>query len=273
MRFELVETKMGALSIRSLENNEILHNPLGPWLEAQRLHISATRLKELLQEHDNLVIYDVGLGAATNALAAIDLAYQSEYKGSLKILSFENNRELFEFAILNSKKFLHLEKYKQALLALQEQGSWNSKNPNISWNWIHGDFLETLDSVEDKADVIFYDPYSPLSNPKMWTLKIFRKLRSHCKSRAILSTYSISTAVRTALLLANFYVGYGPSLGAKRTSTVATVDPIQIAQILGPEWLTRWQRSSHPLPPDIDDVDFEEISRVLSEHPQFRKRS
>ena len=89
-KFELVTTRMGALSIRDNVSREIMHNPVGPWLEANSLYIEQSRLQRRLGEDLNseLVIFDVGLGAAANALAALHCARALAVRRPLRLVSF-----------------------------------------------------------------------------------------------------------------------------------------------------------------------------------------
>src|SRR5262245_25173229 len=74
---------------------EIFHLRSAPIEEARSLYLKQSGLDEMLtQSAEPLVIWDVGLGAAANALAAIH--YYEEYSGQgvlrpMKILSFEND--------------------------------------------------------------------------------------------------------------------------------------------------------------------------------------
>lgn len=69
-------------------------------------------------------------------------------------------------------------------------------------------------------------------------------------------TYSSSTAVRAALLLAGFHVGYGISTGKKKDTTIASTCRADINRPLGPEWIQRWRRSTNPLPKDCQGISY-----------------
>ena len=46
--FEIVTTTAGAVSIRNIVVNEIMHNPVGPWREANDLYIKQSLFEERL---------------------------------------------------------------------------------------------------------------------------------------------------------------------------------------------------------------------------------
>src|SRR4051812_12823188 len=111
--FEIVTTKTGAVSIRNKLVNEIMHNPVGPWIEANSLYINQSCLRERLSastDTDNeFVLFDVGLGAAANAVAVLSCARALIGAGKMarpiRIISFEKDLELLKFALSHVDKF------------------------------------------------------------------------------------------------------------------------------------------------------------------------
>jgi queuine tRNA-ribosyltransferase len=107
-------------------------------------------------------------------------------------------------------------------------------------------------------------------------LECFRELFEKCKGRSVeLFTYSASTAVRTALLAAGFYVGRGVGTGPKAETTIAcTPETLQDSEaqrekILGTPWLERWERSGSRFPHGLPDDERDEIEHRIRSHPQF----
>jgi queuine tRNA-ribosyltransferase len=150
-----------------------------------------------------------------------------------------------------------------ALAALLREGR-HDEGPS-RWTLVRGDVLETLPGIEERADVVFWDPFSPKANPALWTLAAFRAVRARCGPGAALYTYSTATAVRAALALAGFFVGAGDPSGPKEQTTVAATDPALLARPLDGRWLARLGRSSAPFP---DDAPPDALARVRT-HPQF----
>jgi queuine tRNA-ribosyltransferase len=72
--------------------------------------------------------------------------------------------------------------------------------------------------------------------------------------------------VRSALLLAGFFVGIGDPSGPKSGTTAAAVDLADLKRPLDARWLERLGRSSAPFPADAHG---DALDRIRA-HPQFR---
>ncbi|MCU1279128.1 MAG: queuine tRNA-ribosyltransferase, partial [bacterium] len=112
---------------------------------------------------------------------------------------------------------------------------------------------------------VFWDPFSPRANPERWTIAAFAALRRAVADRAIVLTYSASTATRVAMLLAGFAVGVGDPIGDKAETTVAAVRVEDLARPLQSRWLARLSRADAPLP---RDAPADAVARACAA-PQF----
>jgi queuine tRNA-ribosyltransferase len=139
------------------------------------------------------------------------------------------------------------------------------EEPGIRWRLVAGDARLTLPEIPELADIVFWDPYSPGREPGLWTVAAFEGVRARCAPGATLFTYSSATAVRSALLLAGFFVGFGDACGAKSSTTAAAVERRDVARPVDGRWLERVERSSAALPPDAP----EDALVRLRAHPQF----
>ncbi|HET7824227.1 MAG TPA: MnmC family methyltransferase, partial [Anaeromyxobacter sp.] len=145
-------------------------------------------------------------------------------------------------------------------------GGGRFETPRAAWRLVAGDVRETLPREAARAEVVFWDPFSPRANPELWTLAAFSALRGRCADRAAVYTYSTATATRSALLLAGFHVGAGDPSGPKQETTAAATDPALLARPLDERWLARLARSSAPFPADAPP---DALDRIRA-HPQFR---
>lgn len=263
--FEVVTTTAGAVSIRNKKINEIMHNPVGPWIEANQLYIDQSNLKDyLVKDLDTeLVIYDVGFGAAANAVATLHAVKNS--KRPVRLVSFEIDLDLMHFALENSAQLDYLHGYEEIIQSLLKNKYWEGEN--IKWELHHGDFLECIDNVSSKCHLIYYDPYSPKQNKAMWTTACFKKLRNQCQPRAMFFNYSQATAIRTALLEAGFYVGFGQTTGLKESTTQAATQLKDLKNPLDERWLQRWKRSHSAMP--IDCQNEAHVRDLILNHEQF----
>ena len=273
--YEIHTAFEGFASIRHIHSGEIMHSRTPPMEEAQRLYIDQSRLSERLREADSgpLVIWDVGLGAGANAMAAIACYEQQELPvRDLHIVSFENDLDSMRLALQNNTQFRYLRHSGPA--AILKEGAWRSKtHPGLAWTLVQGNFLETLGAAPLPPDLIYYDLFSGKTNAEAWTLAAFHRLFEVCRERRVeLFTYTCSTASRVALLAAGFYVARGRSAGAKMETTIA-LTPGAVRdhhELLGAEWLGKWKRSTARFPADLPAADQSAWEEVILQHPQFR---
>ena len=267
--FELVTTRGGFRAVRHTGHGEIMH-PVGPWEEANRLYVDQLELERRLATltDEPLRILDVGLGAGTNAVAALTRAQQmgTARRRPLEIVSLEVDLTPLKLALGDAEGFPFLQPWKHAAEQLLEHHRWES--PTITWRLLEGDATKLVDELDGQFDVIFFDPFSPESNPSMWTVDFLRQVRSHTpRDGAVLATYSAATPTRVSLLLAGFYVGHGLSTGTKGETTIAASSKDQLRDALGERWLQRWQRSS-ARGPHGDELTTE-LEQQVRAHPQF----
>jgi queuine tRNA-ribosyltransferase len=271
--FEIVTTTAGAVSIRNKALNEIMHNPVGPWREANALYIDQSKLEARLREKTSgeLVLFDVGLGAAANALASLHCAARVKDGRALRLVSFERELELLKYALKHAAQFSHFSGFETAIRELLENGRW--QNQNLHWELRTGDFRETLPRETQKPHLIFYDPYSSQVNREMWTVDAFQALRAKSREASeggtVLYTYSQATPIRVALLAGGFYVGHGISSGPKEETTQAATCLNDLESPLAKKWFDRWSRSRKQIPFECLPENEESIRALVRGHQQF----
>jgi queuine tRNA-ribosyltransferase len=252
-RHEIVQTRGGALAMRSLADGEVMHPGVGPLVEAEQLYVRQSRLSERLLakeggEIDRLVLFDVGLGAGSNALAARSVSEQLAEGARLELVSFERDLGALELALAAGEPFGWRGEPASAARALLAHDVHETARTH--WRLVRGDLLEALSHQTLKADIIYWDPFSPRANPTLWTVAAFAEARRAASPRCALYTYSASTATRLALLLAGWAVGVGDAIGDKAQTTSAAVAVSDLARPLDRRWLDRLSRPDVPLPSD-----------------------
>jgi queuine tRNA-ribosyltransferase len=273
-RYEVI-LKEGVGYIRDTASGEVMHPGGDPTLEARSLYVEQSRLLERLQERGDrpLVVWDVGLGAAANAMAAI-LGVENAAPATarpLTLVSFENDLDSLKLALDHPGYFKHLRH--AAPRALLTADRWNSSSAALEWLLLRGDFAVRKFEAPP-PDVIFFDPFSFKTDSAMWTLSAFRELAKACSGKSTeLFTYTYSTSVRAAMLAAGFYVAKGRATGLKGETTIGLSALAAAAahghELLGQEWLAKWRRSDAKAPfgSIMDDVSWREA--VLT-HAQFK---
>jgi tRNA U34 5-methylaminomethyl-2-thiouridine-forming methyltransferase MnmC len=272
--FELVTLRNGARAVRHLGHGEVMHPAVGPWQEACALYVEQSRLAEKLRvEGPPLHVWDVGLGAGTNAIAALTCARElgARQRRELQIVSFEIDCAPLRLALADAQGFPFLQPFAAAGEALLKGERWSEGQAH--WQLHLGDAAELWRKAWHPADLIFFDPFSPASNPDLWTAAAFATLRAHARSDGdgcALFTYSAATPTRVSLLLGGFYVGTGIATGMKKETTVAATQRELLAQPLDARWLSRWERSAAQAPHGSALSD--EIQRAVRGHRQFCAR-
>lgn len=251
MTCTLEQTRQGAWVVRDLEAGEVMHPGVGPREEAERLYVQQSRLPQRLRDASGktFVLFDVGLGAGSNALAAWQASADAPSEAArLTLLSFERDLSALALALAHGERFGFSDPAREAARTLLAQGA--STSARTSWHLRYGDLLACLAAETSRADVVFWDPFSAKANPTLWTVAAFSAVRKAAGPRATLFTYSASTTVRMALLLAGWHVGVGAAIGDKAATTAAAVHFPDLEQPLDRVWLSRVERPDVRLPAD-----------------------
>ena len=281
--YEIHTSTQGFSSIRQISSGEVMHSVNRPGDEANRLYIEQSLLADRLSKRegraDELVIWDVGLGAASNAMAAIH-CFEKCYAHNgekavrpLRLVSFECDLDSLTLAAKHPGRFPHLRH--GAPSRILAGGKWEHASSLLRWELFKGDFLGFIESAEI-PDVIFYDPFSYKTDAALWTPEIFSRIFKRCLPKsAELYTYSASTAVRVSLLTAGFFVAEGIGTGPKPDTTIAFTrakgagDHPLSPRLLGQEWLARWRRSGAKFPVNLTSEERAHCARLIEAHQQF----
>jgi hypothetical protein len=291
--YQLVPLANGQKTLYSASYGEKMHPGLGPSAEAELLYVRQLKICERIeQQRGEFVIWDVGLGAAANAIAT--LRATRDISGELRIVSFDNTSEPLEFALKNAPALGYLAGYEEPLAGLlrDRRADFDNGKVKVHWEFHLGDFPRWLERrsptrrVDEITPVqigletgaphaIFYDAFSPAKNPAMWTLAGFENLFRALDPAlpCALTTYSRSTMIRATLLLAGFFVGVGHATGLKEETTIAANSRDLIAEPLDARWLARAARSDSAEPLNAPAYSRARLSpqtfKILRALPQF----
>jgi queuine tRNA-ribosyltransferase len=290
--YEVHTAREGFSSILHRSSGEIMHSRNPPMEEAQQLYVEQSHLATRLWARNDeeasrpLVLWDVGLGAAANAMAAIR-CYEAQVDhfpttdGSVRlrplhIVSFENDLDSLRLAFANNERFPYLRH--SGPHGILKDGHWQSRaHSGLHWELITGDFVEKMTEAPGPPEVIFYDMFSSKTTDGPWTLDAFRRLFAACQgSPAELFTYTVATSSRVAFLSAGFHVARGRSTGPKHETTIAvTPAALQTAtgrerDFLDGEWLKKWERSGAKYPAEIPLDQRPAFEQTIRTHPQFQ---
>ncbi len=195
--FRVILSSDGYYRISHIPSGEVMHPGQDPLQEAETLYTGQSLLRERVEQlcdseftgisEKQLVLWDVGLGAAYNSLSAIKEAQaafsmagnpagsaRSDCKTVFKIISFENNTDALRLAVRHAGRFSHLQHPGPA--SLLKNGRWTQDfsaegfQAKIDWILSEGDFFSEAEKAvrEGSPHIIFYDPYSLHTNHRFW---------------------------------------------------------------------------------------------------------
>lgn len=265
--FEIIKCASG-FTLRESLSGQLMHSEVGPWVEANTVYVHPSELEKRLSAKTGapLVLYDVGMGTAANAIAAVEAS--ARQRRNLEIYSFEKYPEALRQILSSIDSFPYLSRYREALYTLLQNGAVEI-GAHISWKLITGDFRDLDLSSLPKAELIYFDFYSPGTCRELWTQAVFQKLFEKSGPETSLLTYAAGKSVRSAMLLAGFFVGLGPSTEMKRETTIAARNSALLGNPLNSEWLASLERSDKPFPIDVSKQGHAAALEKIRNHPQF----
>ena len=257
--YQLVQLVGGAHSVHSLAHRETFHPVIGPVAEAEALYVRQLDLSARVRRHEGeFVIWDVGLGAAANALTV--LRATREIPCAIRLVSFDHTLEPLQFALQHADALGYFHGYEAHLQTLlsNHHASFRDAEQRVEWNLHLGDFptllTHSLSNLPARTlpapHAILFDAYSPAKNPAMWSAPLFTNLFKLLDPQrpCAMPTYSRSTMLRVTLLLAGFFVGAGHATGEKEETTIAANTLDLITEPLDEKWLERVRNSTSAEP-------------------------
>ena len=206
--------------------------------EAEALYVQQLEIPQRAANHTGpFVGWDIGLGAAANAIAVIN----SIPSHPLLLLSFDLTTAPLQFALGHTDELAYLKPYRTQIESLLSNGK--AEFDRVTWQLHLGNFPDVLGSDLPAPDAILFDPFSPAKNPEMWTASLFERIFQLLVRPCSLANFSRSTMFRVSLLLAGFYVGHGQAIAGKEETTIAASTLSLIRKPLDAGWLERVQRS------------------------------
>ena len=138
--------------------------------------------------------------------------------------SFKNNQGSANPLCLKPS-FLHNIYYKY--VSKRYKNRLNSlKTADIDFELKIDDARNTIQNDKNLYDLIFLDAFTPSKCPSLWSFEFFNELYQHLEPDGMLLTYSMSAAVRSAMLESGFFIGniYNER-ECKYTGTTAVKNP------------------------------------------------
>lgn len=200
MKRKLITTNDGSHSLFVQEINECYHSRHGSIIEAEHVFIKNGLLAENKKKFQ---ILEVGFGTGLNALLTLQKARQKNIKINyygIELYPVEKNN----YTKLNFSELIG--ENKNTLLKIHEV-KWEEKSEinNSFFLTKHKTSLEEYTS-KLKFDIIYFDAFSPNTQPELWTKSIFIKMYNILKDDGFLVTYCAKGSFRRTLKSIGFNV-------------------------------------------------------------------
>jgi tRNA U34 5-methylaminomethyl-2-thiouridine-forming methyltransferase MnmC len=213
----ILKTNDQSDTIWSEKYGENYHSTFGAWTESMHVFIESG-FKSC--KANPMSIFEMGFGTGLNAF----LTLLEADKTTIPIYYYAIELHPIGFEIIQQLDYIELTDPRQKEIFLQlHQATWNIPvkiTSNFTLHKIQGDIL--FWHPEAIFDLVFYDAFSPNSQPELWTSEIFQKLNKCMNNHALLTTYCAKGSVRRNLISAGFTVERLPGPPGKREMLRAT---------------------------------------------------
>ncbi|MBK9478129.1 MAG: tRNA (5-methylaminomethyl-2-thiouridine)(34)-methyltransferase MnmD [Bacteroidetes bacterium] len=216
---KIIVTKDGSHTLQHPVLDETYHSIHGAIQESKHVFIEAG-LKAIAQQKKQISLLEIGFGTGLNAwltaLTARELTCSVEY----------TTLETFPLApeITNQLNFANSTMFKEhnILFAELHASEWEKLIPINSIFSLEKKQIKLEDYESEKQfDLIYFDAFSPQSQPELWTVEQFTKLYKSLNYSGILVTYCAKGAVKRNLKEAGFTIEALPGPPGKREMTRA----------------------------------------------------
>ena len=217
-------THDGSISLKCPRFDEAYHSKFGAAGESRHVFVEGG-LQEWyrLQPKRNreLQLFEMGFGTGLNAIFAL------QWAEDLQRPVVYHSIDLFPLSeeqlnALNHVDFIDEDLHEEVKKI--QHGEWNKPLKISPYFTLHKQQISLLDIdlPDDFYDVVFFDAFSPGTQPELWTEDVFRKIFTAARKKAVLVTYCAKGDVRRTLRAAGFDVEKVPGPpGGKREMTRA----------------------------------------------------
>lgn len=204
-----------------------MHSGCGAIAETSHVYLNNSGIAERLENRHSCRVLEVGLGTGLGCLLSAQCANRNETR--LEYVALENNLAPANVITQLADKFQGIDaSLIQAYCELLHSTPSGSEikgrvGQQCELTIYLGDAVAWQGNDESPFDAIYFDPYSPESNPKLWSAAVLATMRRRLSPAGRLVSYCVSRQVRDTLGEVGFIVNRvrGPS-GGKREVLVAT---------------------------------------------------
>ncbi len=208
----IIITSDGSHTVRNETTGDTYHSIHGAQQESNHVFIqSGLNFFLGITAAKKIKILEVGFGTGLNAYltmqAAANLALHVEYKG-LEPQPLEGGfTDRLNYSRADNLDFKRLHAV-----------PWESKmdlTPHFSITKIKGN-IHSVELQPGAFDLVYYDAFAPKSQPEMWDLEVFKKIKKAMAVPSVFVTYCAKGQVKRDLKTAGFIVESIPGPPGKR---------------------------------------------------------
>ncbi|PCI62239.1 MAG: hypothetical protein COB37_07160 [Kordiimonadales bacterium] len=213
--------------------------------ECQFVFLDAIEAPGCWQKSEHFVIGETGFGTGLNFLATYQRWAEAGRKGRITFISAEAHPLSASDLARAHSHFPELGPYAEAL-----RGAWPPPSAGFHHRYfedgkiqlilLFGDAAASFADLSANVDAWFFDGFSPLKNPEIWSDRLFRQVARLSKPGTRFATFAGAGAVCNSLAAHGFAVQKAKGYGTKceRLVGVLEVKPVHAQMAQTPEWAT-----------------------------------
>ena len=218
---QIITTEDGSSSLKLCHFNEQFHSIHGAMRESMHIFIN-TGLKSFSQRR--ISVFEMGFGTGLNALLTLlySMDKQVDYY-AIEAFPLNENEYLslnyVDLVYAQTKEFSSFSKKELHDFFLTMHQSESGKTVQITPNF---HFNKEIIRLEDKIfknqifDIVYFDAFSPETQPELWEYQIFEKIYAAMSKGGVLITYCAKGVVKRTLKKIEFTVESLPGTVGKR---------------------------------------------------------
>jgi len=206
MKRKIITTEDGSSSIYVEDLNESYHSIHGAIQESEHIFIKSGLLSDMLSNLDKVSILEIGFGTGLNALltyySAIEIQKQIHYTAVELYPITQEELQLLNYTdklpyVGADKVFSHIHS-----LSWEVSGLVDNHFTIIK----HRVSALEIQLPDNTFDLVYFDAFSPTTQPELWSEDLFNKIYNSMKQGAIFVTYSTKGDVKRALKHSGFRI-------------------------------------------------------------------
>ena len=227
-RWLIQVTDDGSSTLVDRVTGDSMHSGCGAIAETAHVYLQNSGVAERLEKRQRCRVLEVGLGSGLGCLMSAQCA--NRYQTQLDYIALENNLAPASVVAQLVDKLQRIDaslvkSYCKIIGSTSSESMLQGCVGPFCHLTVHlGDAVTWQGDQEPPFDAIYYDPYSPDSNPELWSATVLTTMQRLLSPSGRLVSYCVSRQVRDTLTDVGFIVNRvrGP-VGGKREVLIATV--------------------------------------------------